>query len=134
MGAYIDVPRQRNSTYAQTVKRSIYKTISLGHPHSPIHRYERRPQGTTSRNCYRPLLRLPESVAIRFVAVWYIGLSMINILDLGVCVLELPLELAWVLALVHQGIPPLERGAADHRCCHISFTDLLFCGKITGKN
>ena len=44
-GASIHAPRQSNSTYVKTFRRSIYKTRRPEHPHLPIRRYERRPQG-----------------------------------------------------------------------------------------
>ena len=43
--ASVHVPIQRNSTYIQTVRRSIYKTRRQEHPHSPICQQKRRPQG-----------------------------------------------------------------------------------------
>ena len=45
-GASVHVPRQRNSTYVQTVIRSIYETRRPEHPHLPIHRYKWRPPET----------------------------------------------------------------------------------------
>ena len=51
-GSSFHAPRQRNSTYAQTVRRSIYKTIPPEHPHSPICRYEQRPPGTPFTDRY----------------------------------------------------------------------------------
>ena len=44
-GASVHVPRQSNSTYAQTVRWTIYKTRRPEHPHLPIRWYKRRPQG-----------------------------------------------------------------------------------------
>ena len=45
-GASINVPVQRNSAYAQTVRRSIYNTRRPKQPHSPTRRYKRRPPET----------------------------------------------------------------------------------------
>ena len=44
-GASIHAPRQRNSTYVQTVRQSIYETKWPYHPHSPIRQYWQLPQG-----------------------------------------------------------------------------------------
>ena len=52
-GASAHAPRQSNSTYVYTVRRSIYKTRRPEHPHSPIRRYKRRPQVPTSWPCYK---------------------------------------------------------------------------------
>ena len=51
-GAYVHSPRHRNSTYVHTVRHSIYETRQPEHPHSPIRRYERHPQGPSSRPHY----------------------------------------------------------------------------------
>ena len=51
-GASVHEPRHRNSTYIQTVRQSIYETRQPEHPHSPIRRYERCPQGPPSRPRY----------------------------------------------------------------------------------
>ena len=50
-GVSIHEPRQRNSTYIQTVRRSIYEIRRPEHLQSPIRRYERRPQGPPPRPC-----------------------------------------------------------------------------------
>ena len=47
-----NTPRQRNSTYVQTFRRSIFDTRQPEHPHLPILRYERRPQGPATCPCY----------------------------------------------------------------------------------
>ena len=44
MGEYVHAPRQSNSTYVHMARRSIHKTRWPEHPHSPIFRYEKRPQ------------------------------------------------------------------------------------------
>ena len=44
-GASVNATRQRNSTYAQAIRRSIYNTRRPERPHLPIRRYEQRPQG-----------------------------------------------------------------------------------------
>ena len=44
-GASVHVTIQRNITYVQTVRRSIYETRQKDHPHSPIRFYKQRPQG-----------------------------------------------------------------------------------------
>ena len=51
-GVSVHVPRQRNSTYIHTVRRSIYKTRHPEHPHLPILQYERVPQGPVPCPCY----------------------------------------------------------------------------------
>ena len=51
-GLSVHAPRQRNSTYIQTVRRSIYETRRPEHTHLPIRRYEQRPQGIPSRPRY----------------------------------------------------------------------------------
>ena len=38
-GVSVHAPRQRNSTYIHTVRRSIYDTIRPEHPYPPIHQY-----------------------------------------------------------------------------------------------
>ena len=54
MVASVHAPRQRNGMYVQTVRWSIYETRRPEHPHSPIRRYERLPQGPPSRTHYTP--------------------------------------------------------------------------------
>ena len=44
-GASVHAPRQRNSTYVQTVRWYIYKTRRPEHTPLPIHWYKKRPQG-----------------------------------------------------------------------------------------
>ena len=44
-GVSVHEPRQSNSMYVQTIRQSIYETRLPEHPHSPIRRYEQRPQG-----------------------------------------------------------------------------------------
>ena len=51
-GASVHTPRQRNSTYVHTVRRSIYETIWPEHSHLPIRQYKKRPQGPSSRPRY----------------------------------------------------------------------------------
>ena len=51
-GASVHTPRQRNSTYVQTVRRSIYKTRQPEHLHSPIRWYEQLPQIPSPRPRY----------------------------------------------------------------------------------
>ena len=50
--ASINAPRQRNSTYVQKVRRSIFDTRQPEQPHLPILQYERRPQGPAPCPCY----------------------------------------------------------------------------------
>ena len=45
MGASLHATIQRIRTYIQKFRRSIYNTRWPEHPHSPIHRYKRHPQG-----------------------------------------------------------------------------------------
>ena len=45
-------PSQRNITYVQMVRWSIYESIQPEPPLSPIHRYQPRPQGPPSRLHY----------------------------------------------------------------------------------
>ena len=52
MVASVHAPRQRNSTYVQTIRRSIYWTRQLEHPHWPIRQYLRLPQRPPPRTCY----------------------------------------------------------------------------------
>ena len=54
IGASVRAPRQINSMYVQTVRRYIYNTRRPEHPHLPIRRYERRPQGP----CFTALLQV----------------------------------------------------------------------------
>ena len=42
-GAFVHTPRQRNSTYVQTVRRSIYETRQPEHPRSPLLQHKWRP-------------------------------------------------------------------------------------------
>ena len=51
-GASVHAPRQRNIKYVQTFRRSIHDTRQPEHPHLPILRYERRPQGPSPRPRY----------------------------------------------------------------------------------
>ena len=51
-GASFCAPRQSNSLYGQTFRKSIYDTRWPEHPHLPIRRYKQRPQGSNSRPCY----------------------------------------------------------------------------------
>ena len=53
--ASVHAPIQVNSTYVQTVRRSIYETRRPEHPHFSIHQYERRHLGPSSRPHYIPL-------------------------------------------------------------------------------
>ena len=57
-GASMHAPRQRNITYVQTVRRSIYDTRRPEHPHSTIWKYKRRPQGPPTRPRYMHNLSL----------------------------------------------------------------------------
>ena len=43
-GVSVHAPIQRNISYTQVFRRSIYKTRRPKNPHLPIGRYERRPQ------------------------------------------------------------------------------------------
>ena len=54
-GVSVHAPIQRNSTYVQTFRRFIYETRRPEHPHSPISRYKRRPQGPLSCPRYMEL-------------------------------------------------------------------------------
>ena len=51
-GASVNSPRQMNSKYIKTIRRSIYKTRRPEHPHSPIRRYKQHPQVPASRPHY----------------------------------------------------------------------------------
>ena len=51
-GLYVHAPRQSNSTYVQTFRRSIYKTRGTKHHHSTILRYQQRPLVPSSRTRY----------------------------------------------------------------------------------
>ena len=51
-GASVRAPRQSNSTYKQTVRRSIYDTRLPEHPHSLIRQYKRCLQVPPSRPRY----------------------------------------------------------------------------------
>ena len=64
-GSSVHSPIQRNSTYIQTVRRSVYETRWPEHPHLPIRQYKRRPLGPASRPCYTPTLIL--STFLRFL-------------------------------------------------------------------
>ena len=50
--ASVHAPRQKNITYIQTVRRSIYKTRRPEQPHLSIWQYERLSQGPASRPHY----------------------------------------------------------------------------------
>ena len=50
--ASVHAPIQRNSTYVQKIRRSIYDNIWLEQPHSPIRRYKQHPQVPASRPHY----------------------------------------------------------------------------------
>ena len=52
-GSSVHAPRQRNSVYLQTFRRSIYDNRRPEHSQSPIRQHERRPKGPASRPCYR---------------------------------------------------------------------------------
>ena len=54
-GGSVHAPIHRNSMHIQTIIRSIYKTRRPKYPHSPIFRYQQRPQGPTSWPCYSHL-------------------------------------------------------------------------------
>ena len=56
MGASVNVPRQRNSTYVQTVRWYIYETRWPKHPHLSISWYERRPPGTSFTDLLHQIL------------------------------------------------------------------------------
>ena len=61
MGASFSTPIQRNSTYAKTVRRSIYETRRPKHHNLSNRHYKLHPQGPPYRPCYRPVycLHLP---------------------------------------------------------------------------
>ena len=50
--ASVRAPIQRNSTYVQMFRQSIYKIIQPEHPQSPIRQYKQCPQGPPSQPCY----------------------------------------------------------------------------------
>ena len=50
-GASVHAPIQSNTMYAQMVGRYIYNIRLLEHPHSPILRYKKLPQGHSSPPC-----------------------------------------------------------------------------------
>ena len=47
MRVSIHAPRQRNISYGNTIRRSIYETRWTKYPHSQIRRYKQQPEGPT---------------------------------------------------------------------------------------
>ena len=60
MGAYVYAPRHSNSLYGQTYIWSVYDTRRAKHPHSPICRYEQRPQAPVSTRYMESCLTRPD--------------------------------------------------------------------------
>ena len=74
MGAPFHAPIQRNSTYVQTFRRSIYKTRRPEQPHSSIRRCKRRPQGLPPR----PRYRLPRNKYFHYRSLILILMFLLN--------------------------------------------------------
>ena len=76
MKSSVYIPRQRNSPYRQTFRRSIYNTRWPKHPHYPILRYKQRHQGLPWWQHYmdywqpRPELHLCILLHIQSIILW----------------------------------------------------------------